>query len=214
MVYPRGFPAGRGPANWGGWDAAGAGPAGQKRAIYLSMWLKLARPDYENHAVGTKIAFIGVGLPSNAPGQSGNQIVLFMKGVGRIALGRAFPVELHQFFTQQAGAPFLAHSDGQNVNRGRLMTAGAWHHWELVMSLNDPGLPNGHFRWWIDGTLVMDYSNRLFRPLRGRAGFWNLKINPTWGGMGGQKTREDAILIDHVYLSGIPLASRGAGDSE
>jgi len=28
---------------------------------------------------------------------------------------------------------------------------------------------------------------------------------PTWGGRGGVRTREDRILIDHVYLSGVPL---------
>lgn len=200
MVYPRGFPGGSGPVNWGGWDESGA----EKRSVYMSLWIKLDGADYENHAVGTKIGFFGVGLPPNLPGQSGNQVVLFIKGTGRQAVASSFRVELHQFFPKPAGAPWVAHFVGQNADQRMLMTAGRWHHWEVVMTVNDPGVPNGQIRWWIDNTLVMEYHDILYRPARGTHGFWNFKCNPTWGGNGGRRTRRDAILLDHIYLSGVP----------
>lgn len=204
--YPRGFEAGRGPVNFSGWDAAGHGPNGQKSAIYLSLWIKLDGANYENHAVGTKLVFLGGGLPPTTRGQSGNQVVLFLKGSGKTAVASQFRVEMHQFFPKEAGAPFVARFLRQNVDQRPLVRAGSWHHFEVILNVNDPGIPNGRLRWWIDGALVMNYSNVLYRPKAAtQAGFWNLKVNPTWGGTGGRKSRPDAILIDHIYLSGIPL---------
>jgi len=207
ILYPRGFEAGRGPVNFGGWDVAGDGPGGQKSAIYLSLWIKIGGPDYENHAVGTKILFLAGGLPPSTRGQSGNQLVLFLKGTGRIATASEFRVELHQFFPKEVGAPFQVKALGQNATQRPLVRAGVWHHFEVRADINDPGVADGQFRWWIDGVLAMQYTNLIFRPRRAQAGFWNLKVNPTWGGTGGRKSRPDVILIDDIYLSGIPLAA-------
>jgi hypothetical protein len=57
---------------------------------------------------------------------------------------------------------------------------------------------------WIDGTMVMDYSDVTYITRTTPRGFTMFKWNPTWGGSGGTRTRDDYILIDHLYLSGLP----------
>ena len=213
MKFPRGWEAGRGPVNWGGWDAAGPGPKGQKSKLYLSIWLKLSGADYENQSVGTKMGFVASGLSPETKGQSGNQSLFFLKGKGKQGIFSAFNVEFHQFFPQQIHPPYTTRFLQQNVDRRPLMTAGAWHHWEMVMTLNDVGQKNGSLDWWIDDTQVMRYNDLLFRLPGHELGFWNFKFNPTWGGMGGRKTRDDFIDVDHIYLSGIPLNSSPDGNA-
>lgn len=85
------------------------------------------------------------------------------------------------------------------------MTVGKWHQWEAVLQLNDLERTNGIFRMWIDGTLVLDYSDLVYVTPMYRLGFNLFKWNPTWGGSGGHRTRDDYIDVDHVYLSGLPL---------
>jgi hypothetical protein len=85
------------------------------------------------------------------------------------------------------------------------MTCGVWHQWEAVLILNNLGQSDGIFEMWIDGIKIMNYSNVEYI----RAGLtqkFNTWIwNPTWGGGSGPvKTRDDYILIDHVYISGVP----------
>jgi len=40
---------------------------------------------------------------------------------------------------------------------------GQWHQMEFEAQLNDPGVANGLFRWWIDGNLIVETLNRQFR---------------------------------------------------
>ena len=98
----------------------------------------------------------------------------------------------------------------QNVNDRRLMTAGQWHHWEIVMEANHPDRRDGKLSWWIDGELAMRYDDMVYRLPSAPRGFWRLKCNPTWGGTGETKTRDDRILVDHLYLSGVAARDAGA----
>jgi hypothetical protein len=71
------------------------------------------------------------------------------------------------------------------------------------MELNTLGQRNGILRWWIDGNLAMDYRDMTYIFGNHTSGFNGWKWNPTWGGMGGIRTRPDVIQIDHIYLSGV-----------
>jgi len=75
---------------------------------------------------------------------------------------------------------------------------------EFVLQLNTIGQANGVFRWWIDGTLVMDYRDMIYVDAANPLGFFTFKFWPYWGGGGGTRTRDDYIQVDHLYLSGIP----------
>ena len=84
------------------------------------------------------------------------------------------------------------------------MSVGSWHQWEMTFELNTLGQANGKFRMWIDGIEVLNYSDVVYIVGSNTAEFYGYKWNPTWGGTGGTKTRDDFILIDHVYISGVP----------
>ena len=85
------------------------------------------------------------------------------------------------------------------------MTCGVWHRFEMVLKLNDPGVANGIFRWWVDGTLITDYRDVTYVVPGDELGFYTWKFWPYWGGVGGpNKTRDDYVQVDHVYISGVP----------
>jgi hypothetical protein len=201
--FPRGLQAGSGPVNFGGWDAAGR-TNGQKSKLYISLWLKLDGPNYENQATGTKMGFIGGATPTSS---SAHNSWFFLKGNGSQAILPTFKVELHQSFDATQNPPSVAINLPQNVDTRSLMTAGVWHHWEAVFEMNTPGVEfpgDGIFKWWIDGILVMDFNNMTYRYGTHQNRFWDFVWNPTWGGTAGVKTRDDFILMDHLYMSGVP----------
>jgi len=98
---------------FGGWDAAGTGPAGQKSQVYFSEWLKCLGPDYENQAVGTKMGFFG---GATSPTAATHNSWFFLKGTGTQHIGSIWQVELHQSTPNPVNFP-------QNVDTRSLMTA-------------------------------------------------------------------------------------------
>jgi hypothetical protein len=100
--------------------------------------------------------------------------------------------------------PYTNKNWDQNVDNRMLMTAGTWHHWELVMQLNSLGQANGILKWWIDDIQIMNYSNFTYIWPGATQELWQWKWNPTWGGTAGTRTRDDFIMVDHVYMSGVP----------
>jgi hypothetical protein len=91
----------------------------------------------------------------------------------------------------------------QNVDVSKVFTIGPWHHFELVLELNNPGQANGTLKWWVDGGLIMDYSDVTYIIPGATSGFQGFKIDPVWGGMGGTRTRDDYMQVDHLYVSGV-----------
>ena len=56
----------------------------------------------------------------------------------------------------------------------------------------------GVIRWWMDGTLIGDYTNISF----GTSGcFGEFQLSPTWGGVNDTKNETDYYWYDHVHLS-------------
>lgn len=196
--YPKGFEAGRGPVYWNGWDSAG-NVRGQKRELYVSIWIKLDGHDFESAPAVTKLGFIGYG--QNPRGVGVNQGFFFLKGGAKARIGPSFGLA----FEQQNHVDRNLH---QNTERRQVMTSGRWHHWEAVLRLNDMGRANGTFEMWVDGTQIMSHRDVVYRTAAQPNGFTMFTWNPTWGGLHATKTREDRVLIDDVYLSGIDLDNR------
>jgi len=193
-IFKAGLPSGNAPVNMGGWDASGTGAAGQKSKMYVSLWVKIVGVDYENQLAGTKLGFIGVG---ESPSGASNEGYWFMGGTGAQAIQSSFQMS----FIQQNQ---VSRRMNQNRTSARVMTVGSWHHWECLFEINNVGSPDGIFRMWVDGTLIMDYSDVEYITPGNTNRFFSWKWNPTWGGIGGTRTRSDQINIDHVYLSGVP----------
>ena len=70
--------------------------------------------------------------------------------------------------------------------------------------MNTVGVADGTFKMWIDGIKITDVSNVEWRVAGRTNQFFQWTWNPTWGGIGGTKSRNDFVMIDHVYMSGLP----------
>jgi hypothetical protein len=92
----------------------------------------------------------------------------------------------------------------QNVSSAKVFTAGTWHTVELYANVGTVDQFNGTVRIWVDGVLVTQYTNLKFLDSRYSytRGFYEGDWTPVWGGTGGSKTRDDFMLLDHLYLSG------------
>jgi hypothetical protein len=187
--YPIGLDGGRAPVHISGWDASGSA----KSKVYMSLWLRIKGPNYENQATGTKMGFIAFNQDAGTAQNQGTFFLLSNSSAQEI--DTSFRV---QFRIQSPCCRNL----GQNVIGSRLFTVGPWHHWEAVLELNTPGSANGVLKMWIDGVLVANHTDVVYVDPAHTLGFYMWKWNPTWGGTGGTKTKDDYILIDHVYFSG------------
>jgi hypothetical protein len=83
-----------------------------------------------------------------------------------------------------------------NADSGRV-SIGEWHRIEWLVEYNSPGKADGVVRWWLDGKLVGNYTDVRFPP----APLENLKISPTWGGLGDAKTKTDFFWYDHAFVA-------------
>jgi hypothetical protein len=70
---------------------------------------------------------------------------------------------------------------------------GSWHKIELYFSYS-----NHIVRWWMDGTLIGNYTNVTF-PSSGC--FAEFQFSPTWGGVGDVKSQTDYFWFDDAYIS-------------
>jgi len=191
--FPTGWRSGSGPVNWGGWD--GAGPVnGQKSKLYISYWLKIEGTDYENQQAGTKMGFLGYGQD---PEKKTNQGYFWLPNPGRQIARSAFSLAFYQQNHVSRRLP-------PNRSRRPLITVGSWHHIEFVAEINPPGMRSGVFRMWIDGEQTHDYSDVVYTTPEHPYKFTSWRWNPTWGGRGGVRTRDDYMDIDDVYMSGVP----------
>ena len=197
--YPAGWTAGYTPIKWEGWDGAAnsLGYGTEMAQMYLSLWIRFPGADYENQSVGTKFFYLGVG---ESKASAGNQLYTMLyhpSGAGQ-TIASNFPVSMEQ---QSAVAGV---NNRTEITAAPVFSIGAWHRMEFVLQLNTIGQANGVFRWWVDGTLVMDYRDMIYVDAANPLGFFTFKFWPYWGGGGGSKTRDDYVQVDHIYLSGIP----------
>lgn len=212
--FPMGLAAGTGPVNLGGWDAAGS-INGQKSAWYLSVWFEIVGPDYQNNAVGTKWGWTGYGANPNV---GGNEGFFMLIGDGT---ANSIMTSMKLQWRQQGATGAI--NWGQNVVKQTLFTCGAWHHIEANFVLNTlanttlhPTFDNGTgtftnaysgdgiLQIWIDGQKTHDYNDVAYITPGNVNKFTKYYWNPTYGGGGIPRTRQDDVLIDHIYMSGLP----------
>jgi hypothetical protein len=194
-TWPRGLPAGTSAEKFGGWDKCGDGNGTEYSQVYESAWFKLEGSSFE------------------APG-SGMKLLGFW-GVGE---GRDWNKVANQIFTMTPGGTFsrftlhwmqqnqVSRRMPPNVNGDPLIVVGQWTRYEVLMTLNDIGAANGTLKVWINGQLTHDYRDVVYRTANAPSGFYERRWDPTWGGAGPPpaKTKDDVMLVDHVYISGMP----------
>jgi hypothetical protein len=87
-----------------------------------------------------------------------------------------------------------------NVNGGNyIVTPGQWYQIELYFKMSTTSTSrDGVIRWWVNGTLVGDYTTVNFDVTHPWEEFL---FSPNWGGVGSTKTEEDYFWYDDVRLS-------------
>lgn len=169
FVYPAGFTAGVSP----GMEMAGLG--GQKR-LFVGAWWKVSAPWQGNPTNVNKIQYVFTN-------SMGSMFMAMYGPPGGPYELRVFP----QFTTSQD--VWLT----PNVNNVPV-TLGVWHQLEWAIDYSGA---SGHVTWWMDGTLIGDYSNVPF-PSEGLAEY---HLAPVWGGTSGVKTETDYYWYDHIHIS-------------
>lgn len=195
LEYPTGTLVGEGTGKWGGWDEADS----EYSEFYEAGWFKMPGTDFESPGTpGWKaLGFWGVGR----------------RGVGvpnhmyQVCLGNGSSTALlTEFECVMKGQNHSPWSRDQNVDTSYRIPVGEWVRYELRCVLNDVGVSNGILEMWFDGVKVMNHTDIPFRTPGDEHGFYARHWDPTWGGTGGAaKSRDDFLLVDHVYISGVPL---------
>jgi hypothetical protein len=172
ITYPAGFAGGSAPGTM-----EFALPSAE-RALFAGLWWKPSDP-WDGHPSNVnKIQFL---FP-----ESGGDMTMVMYG------SPGGPYELRTI-TQFPGFA----SDWMVPNRANVpVRLGVWHQVEWLVMYGANGAP-GLSRWWLDGTLIGDYTTVAFPA----GALRTYKLSPTWGGVGGQKKETDVFWFDHVYLS-------------
>jgi hypothetical protein len=181
--YPAGFVEGSAPVNSQYYGIATL----NYTQVYLSFWVKLSSNWQPDPVSINKIGFVWI---------HGNPSVVMTN------YGAAFPLTpLVGLQNVPPGSFYLR----QNVNTVTLANDGAWHHWEIQLIANTPGIANGTVRWWLDGTKLGEYTDVQFSGV-GQGNTWQYFYwNPTWGGNSGATVRQDMYMwMDDLYASGAP----------
>jgi hypothetical protein len=194
---PNGMASGVAPVTWRAWAEKLSTSSPRYRRLYVSLWLKIPGADFQNQAVGTKLWYVAYGntVQDNAG-------FLLLQGTGATALQSAMKLQLYLSETDDADGP--SHAHGQNVDSRALVTVGAWHHLEVTLDAGTPDHADGAYRVWVDGVKVSESTAQKYLDSRHSftQGFFMWQWTPVWGGMGGTRTRDDHLLVDHVYISG------------
>ncbi len=182
ILFPNGFAGGAAPVTI--WYNL---PGVRRTELYIGFWLKVSSP-WQGHSSGiNKVAFVTSG---------GTQHYALMP----VLHGSAAPYYLEQQIAE-TGAPENPAYGGwltQNVANPPF-TLGVWHRVEMYLKYGTSSTSNnGIMKQWLDGVLVMNYSDINYAD----NGIDGWKLNPTWGGVGDTKTEDDFYDFDHVHTSG------------
>lgn len=179
--YPVGFGGGNGPINcW--FDI----PGPNVRELFIGFWVKVSNP-WQGHPSGVnKLGFVTSG------GTQHYALMPVMKGSGAI-----YTLQQQIAETTVPENPAYGGWLTQNVATPPF-TLGVWHRVEMYLKYGtSPTSYNGIMQQWLDGVLVMNYSDINYAD----DGVDGWKINPTWGGVGSAKSETDYMWFDHVHTS-------------
>lgn len=181
MKYPAGFQGGNEPGY-----ADKNFPSGYTK-VYMSIWVKLSSNFYGNPTEVNKMLFMWMG--------GHPKFVLSADGVGTGTLAPTIRVQ---------DAPDATPVRPPNVVANAQVVRGEWHHWEVLVTANTPGVANGQVQWWIDGTLVSDWRDINLAYSSDSPDWQIYQWAPTWGGIGGTVPADMYLWWDHVYVSMAP----------
>ena len=179
-LFPAGWVGGSGPINT--WYKLG----NLRKNLYMSFWVKMSS-GWQGHRSGVnKILYI----------QINNQNMVFLD-----ALGSGNAALRPEITGQGMNENPVTRTLMPNVNTAVVINRGQWVHWEVLLTANTNGLPNGAAEWWVNGVQVGRYSNINYVPATGNNDWEVIKWNPVWGGVGDTVRTAQNMTIDDFYVS-------------
>lgn len=178
-----------------GYPDTGTEPASVMKSLgavyqraYLSKWLKYSNP-FKGH-------FSGVNKQDHFWIAGGNRVYLSAHGSGTGALQPRVILQ---------GTPGGNRNLVPNIVPDAVITRGQWHRWELERVCNTAGNADGIIRLWLDGVLILEYTDVQF-VTAGESHVWtDHEWAPTWGGTGSNTDRVVVTQYQRqcwTYLSG------------
>jgi PKD repeat protein len=162
----------------------------QKQTIYVALWMKLS-PIYQAHGSGVnKVLHFWT--------KNGrNTIVFILRGSGSGTLVPAF-------LTQGMSGPYQGATEVNFNSPPELCTTqrGKWHRYEMVLTNNSPGEPDGSAQLWMDGVRCLNISGLTYVGVGQNNRWEEIWWSPTWGGIGGSVIAPFSQTVDHIYVSG------------
>lgn len=86
------------------------------------------------------------------------------------------------------------------------LVAGKWYKIEVLLHMNSAfNVADGILRIWLDGVMVMNYTDIRYLRDGNNAYFWDTVHQVAkWGGQAGTLNQTQYVFYDHVYVSGAP----------
>jgi hypothetical protein len=95
----------------------------------------------------------------------------------------------------------------QWISKIRIIFPGQWHkigvYYKMNSIVNGKGIPDGILRYWLDGQLVMDYNNIVYRTGRHHDMKFNQLVIAPY--IGTKSPIDQSFWIDNIVLSELPL---------
>ncbi|MEZ4225230.1 MAG: hypothetical protein R3B13_30040 [Polyangiaceae bacterium] len=195
-----------GSVNFEGWSGGLTNATrGKYQAIYVSAWMKIEGPDFENNQSGVKLWYF-------SHGQVGTPASIWMIRQNAGGTGQYSNLAFHYyrnlvgtFQTDTTGKTGGERTLLQNVSSGAAFSCGSWHQLELLLRLNSAaGTADGVMRAWLDGVELMSYSNLLYTVPGAVAGFNGFRFDNIWGGGGPARTTTDELRFARWTVYGKP----------
>jgi hypothetical protein len=194
----------------------------QPRSLYQSYWYKVS-PNFPANLNANKMVYSNIGGGNKVYTNFGGGVdYRLVNGVVEFAPGQATAYTTPLFMSvdiqgvvQVDGAFQPSFNLRQNVGpsdptQWKQLVRGQWHHIETLYIANTAGARDGTVKLWVDGTLVIDFTNRIQWSATVDAWQWTTWL-PVYGGGGMVPT--DAVNAYHrlkdFYVSGpAPTARR------
>lgn len=196
-TYPTGHPGSGSSSRTARWSDGFTtlDTAGQQ--IYIEFWFKISSNFYGHTGGQNKIFYIGqpvifeYGYSSGASGGSGNDAMYWV-----LALQGGVTRNLDYNDADNEVSPSAAQAT---------VTRNVWHHVEILMEMNTPGVANGSAHLWANGVKILQFTGNMnILAASGDYSFINnLAWHPIYGGQNGESVPADQYQeIDHIYVSG------------
>lgn len=167
-------------------------PSGTKQ-LYLRFWVQLSSNWQGHDSSVNKVIFLWI---SDHP-------MLFFNAMG-VGNGPLLP----QVWLQDLQVGANTRNLSGNRNGTKQIQRSVWHQVEVLVRSNTPGSSNGEIRWWIDGTLIGEYTDVGFVSSGNSNDWTEIEWRPVWGGRGGPAVAQNMFMrMDHFYASGPSSAS-------